>query len=132
MTKFSAYCTKVVINAAAVALVVASTGCASIAFENGQTVPEQAPMAELVFGDHDAPEPSGAEVKNIWHNEIIFQIAEFSAPVTTNELCPNGNWNRITTKVSPLNLLVGLIDNAIIVPPVIDIWTPWEVEYSCK
>lgn len=115
------------------------TGCAVIHFENGTVIadPNDRGIYESLFGEDTPPEiDPGRSIRfDKWYHHGFYQIAEISNPLDLNRVCPGLDWNQITTKTGPIDTLVGLIDNIILIPAAsagIDLWSHWSIEYSCR
>jgi hypothetical protein len=114
------------------------TGCAVIHFENGEVVPD--PFEENVFGDffvsdEEKLDPGKSYRYAKWYHHSFYQVAEINDPLDLSRVCTGLDWNKITTDTSPLKVLVGLLDNAILIPASsagIDLWSAWGIEYSCR
>jgi hypothetical protein len=62
-------------------------------------------------------------------------FAEISNPLEISQVCTGLDWNKVTTEVTPFDVVMGLVDNAIFISAAsigIDLWSPWSIEYSCK
>lgn len=114
------------------------SGCAVIHFENGEVVPD--PYADNVFGsffeNQEAPLDPGNSFRFAkWYHHGFYQIAEINNPLDFSRVCAGLDWNQVTTKTSPFKVIVGLLDNAILIPAAsagIDLWSAWGIEYSCR
>lgn len=119
-------------------ILVQFTGCAVIHFDNGDVAPD--PFAENLFGDffvgdEEKLDPGNAYRYAKWYHHSIYQLAEINDPLDLSRVCPGLEWNRITTDTSPLKIVVGLLDNAVLIPASsagIDLWSAWGIEYSCR
>jgi len=115
------------------------TGCAVIHFENGDVVadPNDHGVISNIFGsDHpEAIDPGSSIRYDKWYHHGFYQIAEISNPLDLNRVCTGLDWNQITTETTPWATLIGLIDNIILIPASsagIDLWSYWNIEYSCR
>lgn len=114
------------------------SGCAVIHFDNGEVVPD--PFDENFFGDffvsdEEKLDPGNAYRYEKWYHHSIYQLAEINDPLDLNRVCPGLEWNRVTTDTTPLKVLIGLLDNAVLIPASsagIDLWSVWGIEYSCR
>lgn len=115
------------------------SGCAVIHFENGEVIadPNDRGIYEILFGEAKTPEiDPGSSIRfSKWYHHSFYQIAEISNPLDLNRVCSGLDWNQITTKTGPIDTLVGLIDNILLIPASsagIDLWSHWSLEYSCR
>jgi hypothetical protein len=95
----------------------ACTGCSVIHFKNGEV-------------------PGDAKTREEWHHNLAFNLWEVSSPVDMTTRCPEGKWSLITTKVTFLNGLAGLADDALTAGIMrgaggVDIWDPQTVAWEC-
>tara|TARA_R110002072_G_scaffold89737_8_gene201005 strand:+ start:56682 stop:57092 length:411 start_codon:yes stop_codon:yes gene_type:complete len=115
------------------------TGCAVIHFENGEVIPDPNDHGLIgnIFGS-DKPEaidPGSSIRYEKWYHHGFYQIAEISNPLDLNRVCTGLDWNQVTTSTSPVATLISLIDNIILIPASsagIDLWSHWNMEYSCR
>ncbi len=114
-------------------------GCAVIHFENGNVVPDpnERSLYETMFGEEHTPsiDPGSSIRFEKWYHHGFYQIAEISNPLDLNRVCTGLDWNHVTTKTGPIDTLVSLIDNIILIPASsagIDLWSHWSMEYSCR
>jgi len=115
------------------------SSCAVIHFENGDVVPDPGKFS-LSFGLFEDDEPSKydtslSERHRRWYHHSIYQVAELSNPLETSQVCVGLDWNQVTTEVTPFDVVMGLLDNAILFNAGavgLDLWSPWSVEYSCR
>lgn len=115
------------------------SGCAVIHFENGEVVadPNERSFFEALFGEEKTPsiDPGSSIRFDKWYHHGLYQIAEISNPLDLNRVCTGLDWNQVTTKTGPIDTIVGLIDNIILIPAAsagIDLWSHWSMEYSCR
>lgn len=115
------------------------TGCAVIHFENGDVIadPNDRSIYDTLFGEEKKIEiDPGSSIRfDKWYHHGFYQIAEISNPLDLNRVCTGLDWNQVTTKTGPIDTLVGLIDNIILIPASsagIDLWSHWSIEYSCR
>lgn len=115
------------------------SACAVIHFDNGEveTDPNERSVYERFFGEDqaDSIDPGTAIRFDKWYHHGLYQIAEISNPLDLNKECTGLDWNQVTTKTDPIDLVVGLIDNLILLPASsagIDLWSHWDIEYSCR
>ena len=115
------------------------TGCAVIHFENGEVSPDPNDHGLIgnIFGS-DKPEAidPGSSIRfEKWYHHGFYQIAEISNPLDLNRVCTGLDWNQVTTGTGPIDTLISLIDNIILIPASsagIDLWSHWSMEYSCR
>ncbi len=118
--------------------VLLASGCAVIHFENGEVAPD--PNADKFFygwfGEDESTVDPGSSIRfNKWYHHSFYQIAEINNPLDLSRECPGLEWNQITTNTNPFKVVIGLLDNAILIPAAsagIDLWSPWGIEYSCR
>ena len=115
------------------------TGCAVIHFENGTVLPDPNDhgLIDNIFGSDkpDEIDPGSSVRYAKWYHHGFYQIAEISNPLDLSRVCTGLDWNQVTTGTSPLNTLIGLLDNIILIPASsagIDLWSHWNMEYSCR
>jgi hypothetical protein len=115
------------------------SGCAVIHFENGDVIadPNDRSLFDSVFGEEKVPsiDPGSSIRFDKWYHHGFYQIAEISNPLDLNRVCTGLDWNQVTTKTGPIDTLVSLIDNIILIPAAsagIDLWSHWSMEYSCR
>lgn len=115
------------------------TGCAVIHFENGEVIsdPNDRGIMAAVFGSDEPPavDPGSSIRFEKWYHHGFYQIAEISNPLDLNRVCTGLDWNQVTTSTDPIDVLLGLLDNAILIPASsagIDLWSHWSMEYSCR
>ena len=113
-----------------------SQGCAVIHFENGEVLPDPEPAFYDIFSD--APEhvdaSSGKRYRR-WYHHSLYQFAELSNPLEMSQVCVGLDWNQVTTEVTPIDVVVGLLDNALFYNASavgLDLWSHWSMEYSCR
>lgn len=114
------------------------SGCAVIHFDNGEVTPD--PFDDNFFGDYFVDDDEKLDPGNSyryakWYHHSIYQIAEINDPLDLSRVCPGLEWNRVTSETSPLKVLIGLVDNAVLIPASsagIDLWSVWGIEYSCR
>lgn len=114
------------------------SGCAVIHFENGEVIPD--PYADNFFGDFFEDEAENLDPGNSfrfdkWYHHGIYQLAEINNPLDLSRVCSGLDWNQVTTGTTPFKVIVGLLDNAILIPASsagIDLWSAWGIEYSCR
>ncbi len=123
-------------------LLLQSSGCAVIHFENGEVVPD--PEANrpfsFTFGVFEDDEFRNYDASSSirfrkWYHHAILQIAELSNPLETSQVCVGLDWNQVTTEVTPFDAFAGLLDNALLwnaASAGLDLWSPWSIEYSCR
>lgn len=96
--------------ATAASLVVAMSACSTIHFTNGQ-------------------KPAGKQTMEQWHHTFVFGLVEGSSPIDLKTACKDGDWNQVTTKVTFMNGLAGMVDGLLIG---VDLWQPWTAQYTCS
>ena len=113
------------------------SGCAVIHFENGEVVPD--PYADNFFGDlfedDTNLDPGNAYRFDNWYHHSFYQIAEINNPLDFSRVCAGLEWNQVTTETTPFKVIVGLLDNALLIPAAsagLDLWSIWGIEYSCR
>lgn len=114
-----------------------SQGCAVIHFENGEVVPDPVPSLFDFSSDvsEDDLDASSGKRYRRWYHHSIYQFAELSNALETSQVCVGLDWNQITTEVTPVDVVVGLLDNALFYNASamgIDLWSHWSIEYSCR
>ena len=120
-------------------------GCAVIHFENADVVPSPIKLhplspEKLSFGLIESDEreqysESDSLRYRRWYHHAVFQMAELSNPVELDRICRGLEWNQITTEVTPLDAIFGLLDNALLYnarSAGLALWALWSVEYSCR
>ena len=115
------------------------SGCAVIHFENGDVIsdPNDHGFIGNIFGN-DKPEAidPGSSIRfEKWYHHGLYQIAEISNPLDLNRVCTGLDWNQVTTGTGPIDTLISLIDNIILIPASsagIDLWSHWTMTYSCR
>jgi len=115
------------------------SGCAVIHFENGEVVPDPEPFS-FTFGLFEDDELRTLEASSSiryrkWYHHSLYQIAEVSNPLETSQVCVGLDWNQITTEVTPFDVVMGLLDNALLINASsagLDLWSVWSMEYSCR
>ena len=114
-------------------LLLSLSSCAVIHFENGEVVPDPD-----TFSFENAIQPYDINISarhRKWYHHSLYQFAEISNPLETSQVCIGFDWNQVTTEVTPLDTVMGLLDNALFISAAsigIDLWSPWSIEYSCK
>jgi hypothetical protein len=114
------------------------SACAVIHFENGDVTAD--PFADNFFGDYfvsdeEKLDPGNAYRYQKWYHHSFYQIAEINNALELSRVCAGLEWNQITTETSPLKMIIGLLDNALLIPASsagIDLWSAWGIEYSCR
>ena len=87
-----------------------ATGCSTMHFKNGNT-------------------PASANTQSEWHHNIASAFYELSSPVDMQSRCKEKSWSKVTTVLSPINVLAGVaVDTIVAGAP---LWSPSTVEYSC-
>lgn len=113
-------------------------GCAVIHFDNGEPLPPPDTFFNSMpywFNDEERPELRSTEPQSSMYHHGIFQLVEFSNALELDHICTGLEWNRVTTEVTPINLILGLADNALLghfSSAGLDLWSPWTIEYSCR
>lgn len=112
-------------------------GCAVIHFENGQLTPDPKPSFFDFSSDIDVDELNASSGKRYrkWYHHSIYQFAELSNALELSQECIGLDWNQVTTEVTPLDFVLGFVDNALFINASaigIDLWSPWSIEYSCR
>ncbi len=132
------------LSSAILIAVLMTSGCAVIHFENGPAVPPPGDTGGFSFGfglfddeEELAQQSQMVEALRLrkWYHHGIFSIAEISNPLEIGQACIGQEWNQVTTEVTPLDALLGLADNALLLhanSAGLDLWSPWSIEYSCR
>ena len=133
---------KVLSKVSCVAAAISLQACAVIHFENGYAVPDpQESSFDWSFGlvGEDEPEleynAESSQRYRRWYHHAIFSFAELSNALQLKVDCAGLEWNQVTTEVTPLDVVLGLADNALLLnasSAALDLWSPWSIEYSCR
>tara|TARA_R110001592_G_scaffold91754_4_gene268267 strand:+ start:5260 stop:5679 length:420 start_codon:yes stop_codon:yes gene_type:complete len=117
-------------------------GCAVIHFENGDVIADPNKREFLdtlfVFGKEEKTlsiDPGSSIRFSKWYHHGFYQVAEISNPLDLNRVCTGLDWNQVTTQTDPVDTLISLADNIILIPAAsagIDLWSHWNIEYSCR
>lgn len=117
-------------------IITSLSSCAVIHFENGKVVPDP---DSFNFDDPQSEYDSYDAITSIrhkkWYHHSLYQFAEISNPLETSLVCTGLDWNQVTTEITFLDAVLGLLDNAVFMSAAsigIDLWSPWSLEYSCK
>lgn len=118
------------------ASIILSQGCATIHFENGEVLPDPEPAFYEIFTEtpEDLDSSSGIRYSRTYHHSL-FQLAELSNALEMSQVCVGLDWNQVTTEITPIDIVLGLLDNALFFHASalgIDLWSPWSMEYSCR
>jgi len=111
------------------------SGCATIHFDNGKVLEDPEPYWFEFWADDKKLTKADGLRYHRWYHHSLYSIAELSNPVQLDEVCQGLDWNRVTTYTTPLDLILGTLDNALFIPASsagIDLWSLWSVEYSCR
>ena len=129
---------KSLIKTLAITSLLTLSSCAVIHFENGEVVPDPEPFSFSfgMFDDELSSYDASISVRHRkWYHHAVYQTAELSNPLETSQVCVGLDWNQVTTEVTPFDVVMGLLDNAILFNAGavgLDLWSPWSVEYSCR
>ena len=123
----------------AILLCLKLSGCAVIHFENGDVIPDPNDHGLIgnLFGTYisESIDPGSSIRYQKWYHHGFYQVAEISNPLDLNRECSGLEWNQVTTNTNPISVLIGLVDNIILFPASssgIDLWSYWNMEYSCR
>jgi len=115
------------------------SACAVIHFENGEVVPDPEEFSftfDLFEDDELRSYDADTSIRfRKWYHHGFYQIAEYSNPLDTSQVCVGLEWNQVTTEVTPFDVVVGFLDNAILLNASsagLDLWSHWSLEYSCR
>jgi len=100
-----------VLTAIAVASVLFMASCGVMHFENGKR-------------------SGSGTTYSAWHHNGIYDLVEFSSPVTPNRFCGERDWKRFTTKHTVLTAIAGSIDEMLLFG--VNVWSPQVVECECE
>jgi len=114
--------------------------CAVIHFDNGPVIPDPDPhhFSFNLFNTEDEFSKLDASSSirfNKWYHHGFYGIAEISNPLETTQVCTGLDWNQITTKTTPLDAAINLLDNVFFLyssSAGVDLWSHWNIEYSCR
>lgn len=113
-------------------------GCAVIHFENGEALPPPDTFFNSMpywFSEDTRPAERSTEPESSMYHHGIFQLVEFSNALELDHICTGREWNRVSTEVTPFNLVLGVADNALLShfsSAGLDLWSPWTLEYTCR
>jgi hypothetical protein len=113
-------------------------GCSTIHFDHGPALPPPDTLLSSIgywFSDEAPPERHSLPPESSLYHHGILSLIEISNPLELDLICTGYVWNRVTTEVTPVDLILGTIDNVVLAhfsSAGIDLWSPWSIEYSCR
>jgi hypothetical protein len=125
-----------IISAALILVICLTQGCAVIHFENGEVQPDPRPGLAAIFSEapSELDASTGERYRRTYHHSL-YQLAELSNPLDLSQVCIGLDWNQVTTEVTPIDVVLGFLDNALFYHASaagVDLWSPWSMEYSCR
>ncbi len=111
------------------------SACTTIHFDNGEIISDPEPYwFDFWAEDKNYTKADGIRYQR-WYHQSLYTTAELSNPIQTEVVCQGLEWNRVSAEITPFDLIIGLLDNALFIhasAAAIDLWSPWSVEYSCR
>lgn len=99
-------------------LVCMLSACQTINFTNGQAQNPSIGLANTNF--------------NEWHHDGIFDLVEYSKPVSLNEKCGDKTWDHVTVQKGIFQIIARIATNALTFGFAGILWDPWDAHVECR